>query len=86
MNNLDLKPDDFLKYILDTLNTTGNMISLEEFSQYTEKKSEVWNTENYKDMFFILIDFLEERIPRRIYNIEDLKEDLDLYLKEKKRK
>lgn len=84
MKNLNLTPDGFLQLILETINTTGNIIDEEYFSEYTEKHPEVWDINKFGDIFYIIIDFLEERVPHSVYGTNELIEDIESYLKEKK--
>ncbi len=84
MKNLNLKPDDFLQYILETINKTGDIIDEKEFSEYTEKNPEVWDTNKYDFIFYKTQEYLIEGMPKSVYNLSDLQDDISLYLKQKK--
>lgn len=84
MKNLNLPPDEFLQLILETINTTGNIIDEEYFSEYTEKHPEVWDTDKYEIIFYMVQKYFLESMPRSIYNLDDLKQDIVLYFNEKK--
>jgi hypothetical protein len=83
MKNLNLKPDDFLQYILETINKTGDIIDEKEFSEYTEKNPEVWDTNKYDDIFYIIVDYIQERIPKKVFSLNNLREDIKFYLSKK---
>jgi hypothetical protein len=84
MKNLNLKPDDFLQYILETINKTGDIIDEKEFSEYTEKNPEVWDTDKYEIIFYMVQEYFLESMSRSVYNLDDLKQDIVLYFNEKK--
>lgn len=84
MKNLNLKPDDFLKFIVETINKTGKVIELEEFNVYVENKPEVWNTDQYGNIFYMIHEYLMEGMPKSVYDLSDLQEDISSYLNKKK--
>lgn len=77
---LKLQPVDFLDYLYKKITKEDIFISEDEFNTYSELYPEIWDTEVYDTIFYFISDYLEEKIPRRIYELSDLKDDLEEFL------
>lgn len=79
-NFLKLSPIEFLNYLYKKITKENNFISEDIFNLYTKTNPEVWDSDTYDTIFYFIADYLEEKIPRRVYNLSDLKEDIEEFL------
>lgn len=77
---LQLAPPDFLKSILTQIEEKKDLsISTESFLAYTTYHS-IWENDEYDSIFYLIYDYIDERIPRDVYNLFDLREDIKKYI------